>query len=100
MQRMLKYDGLLPVKMVGKKHVEVKPEDLSEMNEFIEANRTETTTFDIVVDGQTPSDDSVKAIEIIQPWIKAGATWWIESMWGDSDIEHIRTRLQHPPPRI
>lgn len=45
-------------------------------------------------------DDSVKATEIIRPWVKAGATWWIESMWGDSDAEHIRTRLQHPPPRI
>lgn len=100
MQRVLKYDGLLPAKMVDKKHVEVKPEDLREMNEFIEANRTETTPFDIIVEGQTPSDDSVKATEIIRPWVKAGATWWIEAMWGDSDVEHIRTRLQHPPPRI
>jgi hypothetical protein len=57
MRRVLKYDGLLPTKMAGNKHVKVEPEDIRLMKSWIEENRSEITPFDIVVEGKTQGNN-------------------------------------------
>ena len=73
------------------------------MMAYIDEHRTETTPFDIVLEGDTPGEDDEKAAAIVQPYAEAGATWWIEAVWklfyefpGDLDI--IRKRIQQGPP--
>lgn len=99
MQRVLKYDGLLPAKMEAGKFVSYTPEDLREMIAYVESHRTEKTPFDYVVEGTTSGGEPEKASATIHPWIEAGATWWIEAMWEDTQAEHVLKRIQQGPPR-
>ncbi len=74
MQRILKCDGLLPAKMNAEgKFEDVTPEDVCEMKAYIDANRTLTTPFDIVVEGKTMGMGPAEAREKVQPWIKRGS---------------------------
>lgn len=105
MRRVLRYDGLLPIVMSDDgQFKQTTPDDIREMRAFVEANRTETTPFDIVMEGVTPGDDPEKAEAIIRPWAEAGATWWIESMWeaprDDEGQKAFHQRIQQGPPRI
>ena len=103
MRRVLRYDGLLPIVMGDDNQFrQTTPDDIREMRAFVEANRTETTAFDIVMEGVTPGNDPKKAAATVQPWADAGATWWIESMWESIGNEEgqssFRKRIQQGPP--
>ncbi|EFO80498.1 luciferase-like protein [Oscillochloris trichoides DG-6] len=104
MQRVLLYDGLLPsvLGLDGKTH-QASPEEVREMAAYVAERRTLPTRFDIVVEGQTPGDDQVGAVEQVAPWIEAGATWWIETMWEipntPAGLATVRQRIAQGPPR-
>ena len=99
MHRVMKYDGLLPnVKDAKGGWRGPTVEDVRIIKQYIQANRQETTPYDIVVEGVTPGEDHGKAAGIVQPWIEAGATWWIEGMWETTDPESILTRIRQGPP--
>jgi hypothetical protein len=80
------------------------PAEIREMKRFVEANRTETTPFDIIMEGETPGDDPAQAAAIVREWSDAGATWWIESRWElPRDAEGLRAvhqRILQGPPRL
>lgn len=100
MRRILKCDGLLPLKMNAEGQFEtVQPADLVEMKAFIEANRTLTTPFDYVVEGKTVGMNRGQIEDTICPWIEAGMTWWVESMWEVAEDELI-PHLRQGPPRV
>jgi len=100
MQRVLRYDGLLPTKLTSPGNDNaMTPDDIRAMKAYIEAHRTLMTPFDIVWEGETPGDDRERAAQIIQPFIDAGITWWMESRWFTEDIQAIRTRIRQGPPR-
>src|SRR5213080_3184914 len=70
MQRVLRYDGLLPTKLTSPGNDNaMTPDDIRAMKAYIEAHRTLTTPFDIVWEGETPGDDRERAAQIIQPFI-------------------------------
>ena len=99
MRRILKCDGLLPQKMNSEgKFEEVLPADICEMKAYIDANRTLDTLFDIIVEGKTGGMVHDQLQEKLSPWTEAGATWWIEGMWGDSQ-EAVSERLRQGPPK-
>ncbi|HEY4691174.1 MAG TPA: LLM class flavin-dependent oxidoreductase [Anaerolineae bacterium] len=109
MQRVIRYDGLLPTKMNTKgKHVKFKPADIRAMKAYLDEHRRLKTPFDIVVEGVTPGDNRKKAAAIVRPWAEAGATWWLEAlwslagskMWKDSTQKRILARVEQGPPRI
>ena len=106
MQRAMRWDGLLPAVMDGGK-VRFGPPTLDElraMKDYVESNRTETTPFDIVMEGETPGDDRARAADMVRPWAEAGATWWTEALWDaarNKDWQTIvRQRIHQGPPRI
>jgi alkanesulfonate monooxygenase SsuD/methylene tetrahydromethanopterin reductase-like flavin-dependent oxidoreductase (luciferase family) len=88
MQRALRWDGLLP-QVVGGDPVTL---------EQIEKIRAELgdRAYDIVIEGEG-SQHSPAA------WAEAGATWWIESMWGamneSQPVLAAEDRLREGPPR-
>jgi hypothetical protein len=94
MRRVLKCDGLLPQKMdANGQFVEVTPADLKVMKAFVEANRTLDTPFDYVAEGKLMGMEASQVQERLAAWAEAGATWFIEGLWGESvesAIEHIR----------
>jgi hypothetical protein len=103
MQRVLRYDGLLPNVMGDDDKVRMSPatpDEIREMKAFVDANRMQTTPFDIVVEGQTPGDDRDKATTIVHPFEEAGATWWLEAMWVTPDLDQVFARLKQGPPRL
>lgn len=104
MQRVLKYDGLLPAVLdANGKGQTMTPDAIKAMKTFIETYRTETTPFDIIMEGATPGHDRMQGAAIVQPWIEAGATWWIEAMWNAArtpeGLKDVYRRIQQGPPR-
>jgi len=102
MRRVLNYDGLIPVKKKPNgDHEEVTPADIREMRKFVSEKRVVKGNmrrdFDIVKDGTT-SLDRTKARETVQPFADAGATWWMESMWGYQGLLEVRKRARAGPP--
>ena len=100
MQRILKCDGLLPQKMnAAGQLVAVTPEDIRAMKSFIDAHRTLTTPFDIVVEGQTGNLTPNETEEMLAAWVAAGATWWIEGLWEYSEAQ-ASARIRQGPPQV
>jgi hypothetical protein len=81
------------------KFEEVLPGDIREMKAYIDANRTLATPYDIIVEGKTAGMTSEQVQEKLAPWAEAGATWWIEGMWGENQ-EAVKERLRQGPPGI
>ncbi len=99
MRRCLRCDGLIPNKMNAEgKLVDVRPEDVRAMKAFVDAERTLTTPFDIVVEGSTAGLSRAEAAGKLAPWEEAGATWWIETRYGVPK-EEVAARLRQGPPR-
>jgi hypothetical protein len=105
MRRVLRYDGILP-DVVGddRQRRDVTPDDMRAIGDFVASNRTETTAFDIIMEGETPGDDPARAAAIVRRWADAGATWWIETRWEvprDADgLKVVRERIRQGPPRL
>jgi alkanesulfonate monooxygenase SsuD/methylene tetrahydromethanopterin reductase-like flavin-dependent oxidoreductase (luciferase family) len=105
MRRALRYDGLLPNVMNDDgQHREMTPDDVRAMHDYVIANRSTATPFDIVAEGRTPGDDPDRAAKIVRGWAEAGATWWIEALWGDPnqpvDLDAVLQRIRQGPPRF
>lgn len=100
MRRILKCDGLLPEKRNAEgKPEEVTPADIRAMKAFVDANRTLTTPFDIVHEGQTAGLDRPQLQDKLSPWIEAGVTWWVEGLWMETP-DRIKERIKQGPPRL
>jgi hypothetical protein len=101
MQRVLKCDGILPTIIdQNKKFVDLTPEHILQIKAFVDKNRQLESHFDIIVENTTPGKDPSAAVAKVQPWIEAGATWWIESMWTEQDPEKWRERIRQRPPQF
>ena len=101
MRRAIRWDGLLPARMDDKgQFVELTHDDLRAITAHIDANRTQTKPFDIIMEGVTPGDDPAAASEKVRGWAQAGATWWVESMWETPEPEPVLARLKQGPPRL
>lgn len=101
LQRALRWDGLLPNKMgPDGKFESVTTADIRQMAEYVAAHRPAGSPYDIIVDGQTPGADPVQTAAVVRPFAEAGATWWIETMWNESDAAKIQSRINQGPPKI
>jgi hypothetical protein len=102
MQRVIRWDGLLPTKMDDQgQHSPLTPDDIRAMKAYCDAHRTQTTPFDIVVEGVTSGQSPQARFAALQPWIEAGITWHLDSMWDTPrrELESVRARLRRGPPR-
>lgn len=96
MRRVLRCDGLIP-QYAGD---DWSPSILADAVAWLR-ERTDRP-IDVVAEGQTASPD--EADEVVRPWARAGATWWLESRW---DLPHhsaerlaqVRERLVAGPPQ-
>jgi hypothetical protein len=98
-QLILKCDGLFAEKWSGGRPEEVTTQDIREMKAFVEANRTLTTPFDIVLGGSTVEYDPIQQWEKVRPFKEAGVTWWVEELWGAAK-EKVIARIRQGPPNI
>ncbi len=102
MERALRYDGLLPYKLNSDgTSADITPADIAAMKAYVTERRTETTPYDIVWEGKTPGDDPAAAAAMVQPYVAAGITWWMEAMWDAMrDPTPVRARIRQGPPRV
>lgn len=99
MAHVLKADGILMEKInPDGTPAEVSPADVRAVREYVAARRVLTTPFDIVVSGQALVLDPAARSEQMADWAAAGATWWIETLWGLS-AEQAGERIRQGPPR-
>jgi len=104
MRRALRCDGLLPVCMDETGFRETTPDDIRAMRGWLDEHGGLRPGFDIVMEGETPTDDPAKAAAIVSPWAEAGCTWWLDARWqlphDDAErMREVRERLAAGPPR-
>lgn len=88
------WDGAFPLKKGGK----MTGKDLQDIRAYIAAHRTATTPFDLVMMGSTPGDDPAKARKIVAPYVVAGLTWWLESLYRQrNSYEAMLARIRQGP---
>ncbi len=105
LQRTLRYDGILPAKMnADGSFADMTPADIRDMKIYIDSQRTSTTSFDIVLEGETPGDNPEQAASIVRPYAEARVTWWLESVWRTPEtqggVEGMRKRIKQGPPNF
>ena len=94
--RALRWDGIIPQKY--KSMSRMTPAEVKELKQYVDEHREQTTPFDILAGGETPGNNLKQAVKQVQPFEKAGATWWLESRM--SSIKKVRERINQGPPRL
>jgi alkanesulfonate monooxygenase SsuD/methylene tetrahydromethanopterin reductase-like flavin-dependent oxidoreductase (luciferase family) len=97
-RRAARYDGIVP--MSGNIERLLTPSDIRDIARFIADCRTSTGMFDVVISGETPTDDPARARDFAAAYAEAGATWFLESTlpWKQT-YEDFRRRVAAGPPR-
>jgi hypothetical protein len=72
--------------------------EIKELKKFVDANRPDSTDFDIVVGGTTPVGNKKRAAATARSFAEAGATWWLESAMTTPD--KLSKRINQGPPRF
>ncbi|GAC1425916.1 MAG: LLM class flavin-dependent oxidoreductase [Ktedonobacteraceae bacterium] len=103
LQRTLRYNGILPAKMnADGSFADMTPADIHGLKTYITEWRSQDTPFDIVLEGESSSEDHELAASIVQPYADAGVTWWLESVWKtletQAGVEGMRKRIKQGPP--
>jgi hypothetical protein len=100
MRRILKCDGVFVEKRGSDgKPEDATPADIREIKAYVDANRTLTTPFDIITSGKTSGLERSQLQDTLMPFMEAGATWWIEGLWGESE-EKVIERIRLGPPEV
>src|SRR5262249_2009022 len=97
MQRALKWDGIIPQKY--KTMDRMTPAEIKELRQYVDEHRLESSPFDIVAGGTTPSGNRKQALKTIRLFAEAGATWWLESSMSASR-DKLRRQVKQGPPRV
>jgi alkanesulfonate monooxygenase SsuD/methylene tetrahydromethanopterin reductase-like flavin-dependent oxidoreductase (luciferase family) len=96
MERALRWDGIIPQK--HKSMSRMSAPEIRELKRFVDEHRQPGTPFDIIAGGETSGSNRAGAVKKVRPFMKAGATWWLESKWTFSSDE-LRARIKQGPPR-
>jgi alkanesulfonate monooxygenase SsuD/methylene tetrahydromethanopterin reductase-like flavin-dependent oxidoreductase (luciferase family) len=78
---------------------DMTPDGVHEAIEWLRANGTRDG-FDVITEGETTPDD---AATIVQPWVDAGCTWWLETRWmvpPETRDDECRERISAGPPSL
>jgi hypothetical protein len=98
MHRVLKCDGVIvEARASDGSRRDVTAQELREIKSYVDASRSASTPFDIVLHGSVAALDRAGLQEKLLPLIEAGATWWIEGLWEASEDAAIQ-RIRRGPP--
>jgi len=96
-KRAAKWDGVIPLKLPEKL---LEPEDLREITSYLRKRNITKAKFDFVNIGWTAGTNRDRDREKVAPFIEAGMTWWLESLYTKRDSpEKMRKRIRLGPPR-
>jgi hypothetical protein len=73
---------------------------VASIRDWMRERRESMEGFDIIVEGETSGSDHVTNQDRLAPLAEAGATWWMESRWGDHvTAAGLLERIRQGPPR-
>jgi alkanesulfonate monooxygenase SsuD/methylene tetrahydromethanopterin reductase-like flavin-dependent oxidoreductase (luciferase family) len=101
MRRAARWDGIV-VQALGPDGSPGGPDVLQEVVNWLGGTRARegrTGPFEIIVDGTTPAADHAAGVATVAAYEAAGATWWMEADWVNTDLEVLRRRIEAGPPR-
>lgn len=98
MRRVLRCDGVVP-QYDGD---EGTPAQLRKLCSWLEEHGA-AGQVDVIAEGETPAANAPEANAIVQPWLEAGATWWLENRWqmphnSQERMQEVRQRISAGPP--
>lgn len=108
LRRAARWDGVCPIKGDGS----ITPEEWGELLAYVRAHRTSDDPFDAVHSGATPGNNLTQAAALVEPYARAGVTWWIEPVdpwrfgwsfevpWPPEATALIRERIAQGPPQL
>src|SRR5271154_1327826 len=98
-RRAARFDGVVAV--AGNLKSMLGPAEVSDLVAYVGRFRTGDAPFDVVQFGETTGSDRKVDCAIVAPYEKAGATWWMESMFPRyPDVLSVRARILKGPPRF
>jgi alkanesulfonate monooxygenase SsuD/methylene tetrahydromethanopterin reductase-like flavin-dependent oxidoreductase (luciferase family) len=100
--RALRWDGLIvQTYREDKRTMPVTtPDDIRNIKQYVEKHRKKKTPFEIITGVPTPGKNRKKAAAMVQPFLQAGATWWLDALWSAKDKQVVLTRIKQGPPRL
>jgi alkanesulfonate monooxygenase SsuD/methylene tetrahydromethanopterin reductase-like flavin-dependent oxidoreductase (luciferase family) len=99
-RRAARWDGTIPLSLDSGSML-LKPKDVRAILAFIQSCRASQAPYDFAVIGWTPGGDPEKAQRKVRSFARAGATWWLESLYlGRDSVEKALARIHQGPPRI
>jgi alkanesulfonate monooxygenase SsuD/methylene tetrahydromethanopterin reductase-like flavin-dependent oxidoreductase (luciferase family) len=99
-RRAARWDGVAPMKAGGSPE-SLTPAEVSGVVELVGAHRSGRGPFEVVVGGITEGRDPAADRDAVAALADAGATWWSEWLTPlRGDLEVVRARVRHGPPRI
>lgn len=102
MRRAAHWDGVSAIALQADgSFADLTPAEVYDLKIFMNANRTDASPFDIVVGASVFAavhDEQAQAT--IKSYADAGATWCIENIWPQNDLDSLYTSIQKGPPRI
>jgi alkanesulfonate monooxygenase SsuD/methylene tetrahydromethanopterin reductase-like flavin-dependent oxidoreductase (luciferase family) len=101
MRRVLRCDGIIPQYETDGR--DPGPDDARAVRRWLSEHGA-GPGFDIVADGETPTQDPAAGAALVAPWASAGCTWWLETRWemphdSPERMKQIEDRLAAGPPR-
>ena len=94
MRRVMRWDGIV-----------TQTEEPSEIRAIVDDVARQRPTgssdqpFEVVVQGATRADGPRAAVAAVEPFVDAGATWWIDANWDEPTVASVRARIAAGPPR-
>jgi len=96
-KRAAKWDGVIPLKLPEEL---LESEDLRTITNYFRKHHARKAKFDFVNIGWTAGTNRDRDREKVAPFIEAGMTWWLESLYAKRDSpEKMRKRIRLGPPR-
>jgi alkanesulfonate monooxygenase SsuD/methylene tetrahydromethanopterin reductase-like flavin-dependent oxidoreductase (luciferase family) len=106
MARAVRWDGVIPATLSahGSEWGAPSAEEVASVAAYVGERRVPSHSYDIVVEGNT-SRDPEKARAKVEPFLEAGATWWLEGVWtflydAPSSVDRMRSRIRAGPPAV
>ncbi len=99
-ERAARFDGVVPFPADGT-YAKLTPEKIHQLKRLLDQQRTDSRPFDIIAGG--PAFKAVHNQRVrarLQAYAEAGATWFMEFIWGVRDLKSVRTSIQQGPPSL
>jgi alkanesulfonate monooxygenase SsuD/methylene tetrahydromethanopterin reductase-like flavin-dependent oxidoreductase (luciferase family) len=104
LRRAARWDGVIVADLsadADRDDAWTSPAAVAGMVSWMAEHRQSKTPFDIITEGVTTGTDHAADRARLQPLADAGATWFIESRWDESDsADTVRERIRRGPPRL